>query len=427
MKRTARDKNDTVRPKPVQKIALDEKPSRAHVLIFIGFVVLAAVSLFFGIRGCVTKEPGWDTVAPGAYADSCANDFVFQYNFGQGETSATDESRALSSLYNSLARRAYRLFHESESFEDVHNIAYIAAHPGEEVTVDPALYKALSAVTENGNRYIYYAPIFCLYENFFNCEDGDDLFAEEFDPTRQAALREQIGQLLTFVGDPEAIRLAFLPDNRVTLTVSNAYRAYLAEHEDLPTLSFFRMKNALVIDYLADACLAAGFTNGVISCADGFIRNLNPSSEDTLIFGIQDADEHGVRVAATFDGAAFGASVQLRDFSRGASDPYAYTYRNGDTVTAFISLADGMPTVSARLLSAASKTKSCTELFVRLYSLYTGAYVTDTELLSLVDEDIHTVCAFGADRVLYVSDNAIQLENLYTGEEIIYTSALLPF
>ena len=427
MKRTARDKNDTVRPKPVQKIALDEKPSRAHVLIFFGFVVLAAVSLFLGIRGCVTKEPGWDTVAPGAYADSCASDFVFQYNFGQGQLSATEESRALSSLYNSLTRKAYRLFHETECFEDVHNIAYIAAHPGEEVTVDAALYEALATVTENGNRYIFYAPIFSLYENFFNCEDGDDLFAEEFDPTRQASLREQIEQLLTFVRDPDTVSLSLLPDHRVTLTVSDAYGAYLAEHKDLPTLAFFRMKNALIIDYLADACRSSGFVNGVISCADGFIRNLNPSSEDTLTFGIQDADSQGARVAATFDGAAFGAVVQLRDFSRGADDPYAYTYRNGQTVTAFISLADGSPTVSARLMSAASGTKSCTELFVRLYALYTSAYVTDTELLALVNEDIHTVCAFGSDRVLYVSDNAIKPENLYTGDEIVYTTDLLPF
>ena len=59
-------------------------------------------------------------------------------------------------------------------------------------------------------------------------------------------------------------------ENQVCLHVSDAYQAYAAEMGYTAYLDFFWMKNAFLIDYLADTIRGEGYQLGIISSKDGF-------------------------------------------------------------------------------------------------------------------------------------------------------------
>lgn len=416
MKRTARDKNDVIRPKPVQTIELDEKPSRVHVIVFIGFLLLALISIFFVIYSLVTKEEGWDTVSPSSSVGNCSSDFVFQYEFGRSELSASKESKNLQTEYTTLTTQAYRLFNSDECFDGVYNPAYIATHAGEDIVVHPALYHALEALTENGGRYLYFAPIFSVYEDLFAC--ADDAMADIFDPYRQEDRMALIDAALAYATDADAISLYLLGDNTVRLQVREDYAAFLAQNE-LPVIDLFWMKNAFIIDFLAEELCAKGYHYGLLSCTDGFARALCTDADTTYVLQLpaKEGDLTLVAAVASMDGML--SSVTLRSFPITSDDPFSYTYDNGQTRTAFISLTDGRSYASVDMLAMLSTQEGCADLALAAYAWY-AADAPDREAL-FASCSTQRPCVVLEERVLYTSSSAIKLEQVYDTEPLRFT------
>lgn len=58
------------------------------------------------------------------------------------------------------------------------------------------------------------------------------------------------------------------------LEVSEEYQNWMAENGYETYLDFYWMKNAFIVDYLADLMIENGYIRGAISSYDGFNRNL---------------------------------------------------------------------------------------------------------------------------------------------------------
>ena len=79
------------------------------VLIII-LLAVAAVSLTVGLLSVLRTPAGWQTVKGNATGLNCGDEFVLQYEFGAGEKSATEEKKALDSLYGKTVEDAWKLF-----------------------------------------------------------------------------------------------------------------------------------------------------------------------------------------------------------------------------------------------------------------------------------------------------------------------------
>lgn len=90
---------------------------------------------------------------------------------------------------------------------------------------------------------------------------------------------EETAAVAAFTQNPDDISLELPGENQVCLHVSDAYQAYAAEMGYTAYLDFFWMKNAFLIDYLADTIRGEGYQLGIISSKDGFVRCLDETGE----------------------------------------------------------------------------------------------------------------------------------------------------
>ena len=120
-------------------------------------------------------------------------------------------------------------------------------------------------------------PLYASLENL--CASNDDAAAAQFDPNRNDAAAEETAAVAAFTQNPDDISLELSGENQVCLHVSDAYQAYAAEMGYTAYLDFFWMKNAFLIDYLADTIRGEGYQLGIISSKDGFVRCLDETGE----------------------------------------------------------------------------------------------------------------------------------------------------
>ena len=125
-------------------------------------------------------------------------------------------------------------------------MGYLNGHVNEIVTVDPALYKALTVLTQYDCRYAYLAPAYAEYDRVFSAES--DAEAARYDPAGDPELAEYLAEIAAFAGNPEMVNLEILGDNRVRLTVSTEYLKFTEENEIETVLDFGWMKNAFIAD-----------------------------------------------------------------------------------------------------------------------------------------------------------------------------------
>ena len=108
---------------------------------------------------------------------------------------------------------------------------------------------------------------------------NDDAAAAQFDPEKDDDAAEEAAAVAAFAQNPDDISMEFPGENQVCLHVSDAYQAYAAEMGYTAYLDFFWMKNAFLIDYLADMIRGKGYQLGIISSKDGFVRCLDETGE----------------------------------------------------------------------------------------------------------------------------------------------------
>ena len=377
MGRTVKDPNRR-QPKPVQKVQLSEKNVGRRIVLVVLFLAIGSGFLVYGFMNFLRGDSGWREISVKAGSElNCSEDFTLKYNVGAGGVSAGGEAKALSLIYTDAAVKGYRLFNIDESFDDVTNLYDINQHPNEVMTVDPVLYDALKKVSDANCREIYLGPLYASLENL--CMSNDDA-------------AEEAAAVAAFAQNPDDISMEFPGENQVCLHVSDAYQVYAAEMGYTAYLDFFWMKNAFLIDYLADTIRGEGYQLGIISSKDGFVRCLDETGEKEYQYPLYHLSGNEIQSHGTMTYEGPKSIVFFHAYQAGSPDTYRYyQYQDGTMRTPYLSASDGKDHTAASELIVYSGEYGCADTLLAALSDYQAESLSGESLKTLASQKIYSV------------------------------------
>ncbi len=369
------------------EVARKNLPLRIALLILA--LVIAFAAFGYGISSLLTTEPGWNTIEVNSTQLNCSEDFTLNYNLGAGEVSATAENKALTALYSKATEEAYQLFSNDYASDELHNIRYVNAHFNEEITVEPALHKALSAVAKANNRSIYLAPIYAAYGPLFLSES--DVEAMQNDPQSNLETKAYIAEISGFANDPEMINIEILDTQKICVNVSEEYLDFIQSNEIECLLDFSWMTNAFIADYLADVLVGAGYSNGYLSSYDGFTRNLY-KSDDKFALNIYHRVERDVLLPASLEYSGGCSLVALRDFPLADADRWHYyAFEDGRIESLMLDPATGTRKSAVTTMISYSESAGCADILLSIAPLFIADTLDIQQVNSLTAQGIYTV------------------------------------
>lgn len=416
MKRTARDNRPNI--KPVERVELSEKHINVRLVILISSLAVAIGALVFALVGLLNGESGWREIKVNQGTEmNCSSEFIFQYDLGRSGATASAEYKKLAAIYSEITVRAYRIFNSRDLFDNVANPKYISGHPNEIITVEPILYRAFETVKNAGAREIYLGPVYEDYDALFSSDtDGQ---ARESDPNCNTGLAEECKKIAEFASSPEDIELELLGENKIRLNVSETYQKYLDEVNASVLIDFAYMKNAFIIDWLAEEISENGFANGSITSYDGYVRNLDPSGTQ-YGFNIFAKSGDAVYLAGTMLYSQPTAIVSLHAYPLNESlDQYImYRYEDGTVRTQFIDRTDGLDRTSEDQLIGYLYGGTCTDVLMKMLGSYVG------------QEPDHETLTKNGMQIVYVEGNVIRhsekelgIGNLFDDGKVKFSSS----
>lgn len=405
------------RPKPVDKIPLPENHLWLRVILTVLFLAAGAYFLATGVSQLSAKDSGWSEIEAVSSELNCGEDFALHYCLGEGNMSVTAENKALSICYSDAAEYAFRMFTVDVEYEGVSNLYYISRHPNEEIVVDDVLYQAFSLIQDAGDRRLYLAPAYEQYGGLFSCSEDHD--AVEFDPRWNPSIADYCGAIANYASDPEMIDLELLGDHRVILRVSDAYLSFAKENKIECLIDFGWMKNAFIIDYLADVLEENGFNHGYLTSYDGFTRNLD-NRDQTYLFKIYDRKDGVICQPARIQLTPPVSIVALRNYPLTEKDIWHYyTYESGEIATAFLDPADGTCKSAADNLISYCGDLGCAEILLQTAPIFVAEELRTDALSALADKGIYSLWSEGT--ALKYNEADLNLELL---PESLYSSSL---
>lgn len=404
----ARPRKEREAPR-IQRIELSEKNTRLRWILAGALLVIGLVAIAIGVNSCVSAQSGWQEVQITADTTNCSGDFVFNYCYGQAGLEPTLERRQVVALYSDAVVEGYTLFNtDVEGATD--GLSAINAHPNEAVTVDKALYDALAQVVKAESRYIYLAPVYTDYDAVFRADS--EVQAAALDPSKDGELGAFALEAATFAGDPAHISLELLEGTQVKLQVSQEYLAFVQEYAIDNLLDFGWMKNAFIIDYLAERMIADGHTNGYIASYDGYTRNLD-SRGLSYSFNLFDRLGDDIYLPAVWEYDTVMSIVFLRNYpmsSRDSGDYYLYSDR---TIThGFIDLADGLCRTSTDNLVSYSESASCAQIALSIAPVFIGETVDTDAIAAMTGSGIYSIWFDGGKLHYNQADAKLALQEL---------------
>ena len=350
----------------VEKIHLPEKHMALRVVLLTAAIVVAAVSLVYGLTGLLNQQPGWQKIEAATKETSYSQEFTLGYDLGVQGVSATAEKKALTDLFSRSMEKAYAIF-DTES-QASGGLRWLSDHPNTKVSVDPALYQALETLKKAESRYLYLAPAYVEQNRIFGADSPET--AAGYDPSWDPELKAYLQRCAEFAQDPAMIDLELLEDGQVLLKVSQAYLDFAEENEISCLLDLGWMRNAFICDWIAEQMTSQGFTLGIIASADGFTRNLDGREKDySLNLFARDGNLVNVPGALQYRGPM--ALVQLRNYPLSQEDSGRYAvYPDGTVASRYLSLKDGLCHPAMEELLLYDRGSTCAELALASAALF---------------------------------------------------------
>lgn len=372
MSRNARRREPYVPGK--ERLEVSQEHMTLRLLGLGAALLVAALAFGYAINNMLQAPAGWQTVEAGSSKTGITQYFTLNYNFGAAGGNATKERKAVSAIYTQALDHAYRVLSSREDAQDA-GLAALNASPNREITVDPLLYGALRTVEESGTRQLYFAPLREQYNSLFTADT--DEAAAEWDPYLTESVGEYVRELAAYANDPAMIQVTLLPGNRVRLDVSEEYLAYAEENELTTFVDFGYLLNAFLCDAAADALAEKGYTGGIISSFDGYVRAL---CDEELAVSLYDlVDGKIVRTGeAVYHGPA--ALVVCRSFPLNPLEQLTYhCYADGSLRAPYIG-RDGLLRTAASSLTALDRQGSAASLALKAAEAF-AAETLDKKML----------------------------------------------
>lgn len=381
---------------------LSDKNRTVRWVLVIILLVVAAVAVTVGLLSVLQTPAGWQVVTAASTDSNCSREFMLQYEYGAGKASPTTESKTLERLYGKTTEDAWKLFYIDAGPSNLVGIYEINQHPNEELTVDSSLYLALKQIVDSGSRALYLAPVYAEYDQVFYSDNDND--AMDYDPGQNEDQREYVQTLAEYAKDPQAVQLVLSDNNKVLLQVSQEYLDFAKENELTILVDFGWMRNAFVVDYIAEALIDNGFTNGYIASLDGFTRNLD-SRGGKYSLNLFNKSETGVELAAVMDYTAPQSLVFLRSYPMNDVDSWRYyIFEDGRIVTPMIDIADGQSKTATNNLVSYSDKLSCGQLVLSVMPLYVTDTFSEDALNALTEQGIYSVW-FNGKHLMHNQEN----------------------
>ena len=404
-----------------EDVELSEKHLKLRTVLFVVFLVIALACIGYGLYSMMKVEPGWEEVIASSKGMNCGSDFTFFYYCGEDGVSPEKEYRKVSRLYSEVSEKAYTLFDIYEENESCYNLYYLNRHPNEEVPVDKALYDAFRAIEAHGSRYIYLTPAYAEYDALFD-SDSDEA-ASGRDPLKNAPAAELLSGAAGLAGSSGNVNVELLPENKVRLNVSESYKAYAKENGIENFVDFRYIKNAFIIDMIADKMAENDCRHGYIISYDGYTRNLDSRGEE-YSFSLYDKKTGSVRVAAVMKYKRPLSAVWLHAYPADPGEAGSfYTYLDGTVVTGYIDPVDGVHKTASPNLVSYSEKYGCAEMLLRLLPVYISESLDSGELNKLAGDSVYSLW-FDGDTLMYNEKSAV-LSEFYKDDKISYRAEYL--
>lgn len=399
-------------PKPVDKIELNERHIKLRFILFILCFCVVLVCAVFIFIGFSREESGWTRIeASPKTALSCEEDFVLSYDLGTTKEGATAEARNISAIYTEALETAYMLLDRYHAYDDVVNVYTINHAPGEILSVDGVLYAALEQMVSSNAKLLYMAPIYSYYEDIFGASSVE--MANALDPYYHSSVQTYFQSILSFI-DSNQIELELLGENKIRLSLSPEYLSFAEENEITGFLDFSWLKNAFIIDYVAEALIAKGYINGYISSYDGYFKNLDTEEKYNYTADILDTVEGSPSRIGQFVSKGTISIVQFRGFMYYQSDTQRYYKMNDGTFRhLYIDSTDGLSKSAVSSLTCYSLELSCSQIALQTAT----AFIAD-EFVVPSDKNIGFIWSEG--QMIKYTDSSLRLENLYHFGDIAY-------
>ena len=398
---------------PVEKIELTDKNIKLRLAAAVLFLIIGGLAFAYGISSFLTGEAGWREIEVYSSAGvTCGEDFIFLYEVNDQENIRT-QVQLVTTVYSNAAKTAYEIFNADVEIDGIANLWYINHHPNEEIIVDEALYGALSQLSVDGGRWIYLGPAYSIYDNLFYMSSPDG--AADFDPRLNPAIGEIFREICRFAKDPKAVSLKLLGDNTVRLNVSEEYLDFAAAEELEDFIDFYWLKNAFIADYMADRLLTEGYTHGVISSYDGFVRCLDDSGTAfTYQLYHGQGGLAGISEAMEYVGPCSFAA--FRSYPLNSLDYRRYLIlSNGSVRTPYLSPTDGLDRCAIEELTAYSPHTGCVEIALRVAPVYIADQFDVSALMPLEEAYIYTI--YWQDGEIQNNGSLLFREGLVSGNE----------
>lgn len=400
-----------IEPKPVEKIELNEKNVKLRAAIFFISLIVLIVSAIFIVVGLTKKESGWNQVTASPSIDiNCDDDFYLSYRLGTNNSNVNAELKQLSVLYTEYLENSYVLLNEYKEYDNYTNLCTINNKINEEIEIDSFLYQSLTKILENNNRLLY-SGILLDYYNLIIFADSYDT-AYNLNPFYKEEKKDFVKQISNFINDDNSIKLELLGNNKVKLNVSYEYKTFCEENEFNTYLSFSYLKNAFIIDYVADKLIENNFIYGNLSTYDGYFRNLNTNGNLLYSLDILDYNGNSPAVLASFISNKALSAVQFRDFKYYVADlSRSYEFKGGKTINYYIDLSTGLPLASKTALTAYDYSSNCVDVALGLSKLFINSSFENDNSLKLIYVDGYNI---------YYNENGIEFSDILSYGDISY-------
>ena len=402
--------------KDIKEIELSEKHIGLRwtlVAIFLGIGLICIAVFLFSLLG---EEKGWQIIAPTDKSFMPEGEISLQYNLGTTESSPSKEKKEVERIYTEALSASYKLFDVYRAYDGIINVHYINQHPNEELIVDRELYKAFELIESFSNRSIYLGIVQTEYRNVFM--STDDLSAELGDPNFNEEAKRYIEELTRFTGDPNSVNIELLGDNKIKLNVSADYAALFAEYDEVNYIDFAWLTNAFVVDGVANALTARGYTNGYVISYEGYVRYLD-SANNRYSLNLNNRQEKTVYPAGVAHCENIRSLVQFRNYPiNEINSQNYYAYSNGTFATRYLN-SDGYYVSALNDILAYSTSKNCAQIALELSEIFIQEELDLNRIMQNSNEDIYTI--WFSDSVIYYNDKNLQINEIYDNNGIKYT------